>query len=141
MPTVHSGVNQTKIANNQMIGSGVFDYTRVKYRDDSKSLTSAPAGDTVKFFGELPAKAKIKNIKLIFEAMGSVTIAVGDSANSARYIPATDVSAVGMVELKVASGFDYTVGTVSGDNQILLTIAGGTTANSAKTVIGIIEYV
>ena len=71
----------------------------------------------------------------------SVTFAVGDSVDSARYITASNVSAAGMIELKVADGFDYVVGTVTGDNQVLITIAGAPITASALTIKGVLSYV
>ena len=142
MATQYSGVNQSKTENGQMIGDGVFDYTRIKYRDDSKVLNNNVVGDTIKVFGVLPPKARIKNIKIFYPAMGSsVTFAVGDSVDSARYITASSVSAAGMIELKVADGFDYVVGTVTGDNQVLITIAGASTTASNLTIKGVLSYV
>lgn len=142
MATQYSGVNQAKTENGQMIGDGVFDYTRVKHRDESRLLNKNAVGDTVKVFGILPPKARIKNIKIFYPAMGSnVTFAVGDSVNPARYITASSVSTAGMIELKVADGFDYVVGTVTGDNQVLITIAGAETTASDLTIKGVLSYV
>ena len=97
---------------------------------DTYTAAGLVAGSTIAF-PQLPDGAKIVDICLFWADMGaagSTQVSVGDSASAARYVAATDVgTGIGSLSLQQdgkQAGFQYEIGTATGDNVILLTTAG-----------------
>ena len=74
---------------------------------------------------DLPEGARISNIKLYFEDLGSgVTLDVGTPTNDDLFIAAVDVSSAGVKEMDLIGGSDYVIGTNDGDESLIITSAG-----------------
>jgi len=124
------GVNQTKIDTggiDNRLDNGLKD-ARVKVCHDSYvALGTEAAASTIKMCGALPAGAKIVGVALACNDVGSgVTFSVGDSNSATRYYNAVDAHNTKKFNAIEQTGLGYEIGTVTGDNQILITTAGAT---------------
>ena len=104
---------------------------------DSYEFSSTVADKTVALFGQLPANLMITGINVVFDDLGTgVTIDIGDSADADRYVDGLDVAtAAGDSQSLEITGMHYTIGTASGDNQVVLTVLDATATGSLKVSI------
>jgi len=135
------GVNQTLIdaGGVAVISAGQLN-GRVKVNMDSYSLASQTgATDVLRLFGTLPAGARVLGIRLMQTGTQTSTISVGDLASAARYLAA---GATG-IQTAQASLYipcaQYTIGTSTNDNQIIITFAGA--VGAAGTLYAEVYYV
>lgn len=131
MATV-KGTNQTAIDTGglaQKLDNGLKD-ARIKVAHDTYTAVGDEAAATViKMGGALPAGAKIVGIGLACNDIGSgVTLSVGDSNSATRYYNAVDGHNTRGFNTILVGGMGYEIGTVSGDEQILITTASATLA-------------
>jgi hypothetical protein len=136
------------LANKQL--SGVID-ARVKAMIDSYVTTGAneDISSTIAVGQVIPKGANILNIIISVSASlgsGSTTLTVGDtgSGRAAAYLTAFACSGAVIYDMTgtygVAAGFQYVVGTLTGDNQILLTTAGAHNTTASVTIKVIVLY-
>lgn len=123
------GVNRTLITagGESQILSGQVD-ARVKCMVDTYvPLGTETAGSTIAMGGLIPTGARIIDVKIINAAQtASLTLSAGDSNSAARYTAAHAADTILVSTAIKAAGFNYVIGTNSGDNQILITTAGAT---------------
>lgn len=134
---IATAVAATGLANKQ--DQGLID-ARMKVSIDTYTTSgNEGVGSTITMGPILPQGARIINIDLIYTAMSGATISVGDTNSASRYQNGTAVTSAGKTGITAAAGINYEIGTNTGDNQIVLTIAGATLAASA-TIKVLIEY-
>lgn len=105
---------------------------------DTVTFAAADATSVGTVCGLLPAGLMVISVSLSFEDLGtSVTLDVGDSSDPNRYLDGVDAAtAAGSTEIGlIFAGQNYVVGTNSGDNQILITVADAAATGSVKIVV------
>jgi hypothetical protein len=127
------GVNATKLATN--IGANVIDTGMVRAVEyvmyDEYEASSLASGSTITLFDKIPNGAVVTEIIVIADDLGtsSSTFAVGDSNDDNRYLAAYATGSATFKALSTSgvidTGIGYRIGTNAGDNQILITTAGG----------------
>lgn len=107
---------------------------KVRVMFDSYEAASLASGSTIKVGKDLKAGTRILDVWIIADALGSgVTLSAGDSDTAARYISATAANSANLrIDLDTIGGFNYEIGTNSGDETILITLAG--TASGTGTI-------
>ena len=116
---------------------------RVRCMVDSYEAAAVGAGSTIQMGQALPVGAKVLNVILAFDALGSATIDVGDADNVDRYVDGVDVSSAGVfgsVEAALIDGIAYEVlgtgATASGDDTtILLTTISASITGTIKLIV------
>ena len=105
---------------------------RVQY--DTYEASSLASGSDISV-ARLPKGAKVYDIIVHFDALGSATISVGDSGAAARYIAATSVSSAGQMSMSqegaiAGVGYENTA-----ETDVLLTTGGGSITGTIKVVV------
>jgi len=109
---------------------------KVRVMTDTYEASSLAAGSTIYMGNTLPVGARILNVILAFDALGSATISVGDSTTTDRYIAATDVSSAGMVDMAEGSKIDgllYEITSTTRD--IILTTASAAITGTVHLIV------
>ena len=148
MSTVY-GVNRT-LANtpeeSDITDPGLLE-GKVRVMTDTYEAASTASGTVIEVGRKLPVKARILEIELITDALGSSrTLTVGDYNDVNRYITATTCNTGNLrTRLLIIDGFLYEIlGThdtktggegLSTDRQIILTVGGGSASGTIKLVI------
>lgn len=120
------GVNKTLVDAGGVakIAQGNTD-ARVKVMFDTYEASALATSSTISMGSTLPTGAVIIGMKLAYDALSTVTLSVGDSADADRYIDDFDsANTAGNTDAILVDGLGYVVGTASGDNQILITTTG-----------------
>lgn len=113
---------------------------RVKQSFDTYTILGTEGvGSTIIMGPILPQGARIRNVIIVYSANAAATLAVGDSNSAARYIPAQSIATAGKTDCSLVAAINYQIGTVSGDNQIVITTGGATL--TAGTIVVMITYV
>ena len=103
---------------------------------DTYELNSIAADSTIALCGKLPANMMIVGINVVFDALGAgVTLDIGDSDDADRYVDGLDVSSAGQSNAIAISGMQYSIGTNSGDNQLVATVLGAAATGTLKVTI------
>lgn len=85
---------------------------------------------------QLPDGAVVHGGILYFDALGAgVTLEVGDSTDSARYLSATVCTAAGSAIFDAVDGSGYVIGTNTGDGEIIATVGVGAATGTIRSVI------
>ena len=128
-------------------GNGVIDARQKALLDSYTTLGSTEdATSTIAIGTKLPKGAIIKNINLsLSKALtSSVTLSVGDSDTAGRYLASIATTAAILTDMKgsygVVGGFQYVIGTATGDDQILITINAANNAVAAAVIRVTVEY-
>jgi len=129
------GVNFTNITATPVVKADSSEWhgnIRVQY--DSYEASSLASGSDISV-ARLPKGAKVYDIIVHFDALGSATISVGDSANAARYIAATSVSSAGQMSMSqegaiAGVGYEQTA-----ETDIILTTGGASITGTIKCVV------
>ena len=105
---------------------------RVQY--DTYEASSLASGSDISV-ARLPKGAKVYDIIVHFDALGSATISVGDSGAAARYIAATSVSSAGQMSMSqegaiAGVGYENTA-----ETDILLTTGSASISGTIKCVV------
>ena len=105
---------------------------RVQY--DTYEASSLASGSDISV-ARLPKGAKVYDIVVHFDALGSATISVGDSGAAARYIAATSVSSAGQMSMSqegaiAGVGYENTA-----ETDILLTTGSASISGTIKCVV------
>ena len=105
---------------------------RVQY--DTYEASSLASGSDISV-ARLPKGAKVYDIVVHFDALGSATISVGDSGAAARYIAATSVSSAGQMSMSqegaiAGVGYENTA-----ETDVLLTTGGASITGTIKVVV------
>ena len=105
---------------------------RVQY--DTYEASSLASGSDISI-ARLPKGAKVYDIVVHFDALGSATISVGDSGAAARYIAATSVSSAGQMSMSqegaiAGVGYENTA-----ETDILLTTGSASISGTIKCVV------
>ena len=135
MTTYVSGVSYAKAiapdATNK-IGPGTWG-GRVRVQHDTYTTASTASGVVIRM-GKLPAGARVLGVSISNAAQGSgVTLAIGNggSGQGAIFSAATAASSASTGTFKnLIGGSAYTVGTLSGDDVMTVTV-GGASATGA----------
>ena len=135
----YKGVNATKAADatgDNIISPGK-DKAVLKVMYDTYEASSVAINDTILMGTTLPDGAVIQAIRVICDDLGTgVTLDVGDSNDDDRYDTAIDVaSAASATWCDNIAGHGYVIGTNSGDNQIMLTVEGGSATGTIQISI------
>jgi hypothetical protein len=131
------GVNTTKVdagtKQDNWIDQGLIK-SGLKVMTDVYEAAALAIGSTIKV-ANLPAGARVHRVDLAFDALGAATVDVGDSADANRYLGGVDVSAAGFEGGCLVDGAQYEIGTVAGDDEILITTAGAAITGTIKATI------
>jgi len=109
-------------------GSKVADgliITKQRVWSDEYEAAALAAGTIV--IADLPVGAKVQSVSVYHDALGAETLAAGASTTADRYFAAVSANDVLKNESGLVDGFNYVIGTNSGDNLILLTNSGAIT--------------
>ena len=132
------GVNKTLVDTGGMskIAQGLVD-GRVKVMSDSYEASGLTTSSTIQMGQILPAGARVCGYQLAYDAISTVSLALGDTASggSARYLASVDTANTAGVKNDIlVDGLDYVIGTASGDNQILVSTTGVSAATGTIKV-------
>lgn len=109
---------------------------RVRVLTDQITLAAAQIADVIEIGQGLKAGAIILGIDLQFAALGAATtLDVGDNDSATRYKTAVATDSAGVDSAIAIAGLHYKVGTASGDDQIVLTLAGGAATGLVKITV------
>lgn len=131
-----NGTNYAKTAD--PTSSNILDRAviggKVKVMHDSYEAASLASGTTIKIGKDLQSGDRILDVWIVADALGdNVTLSAGDSDTATRYISATVANTANLrIDLDQIDGFNYEIGTNSGDNTILIT-TGSSTGTQAAT--------
>ena len=129
------GVNFTKRTAEpveKVIASQSHGRLRVQY--DSYEASSLASGSDISV-AKLPAGAIVYDIVVHFDALGSATIAVGDSADADRYITATSVSSAGQMSMSQEGAIDGFGYENTAETDILLTTGSAAITGTVKCTV------
>jgi|TARA_Y100000114_G_C11681654_1_gene288868 hypothetical protein len=129
------GVNFTKRTAEpveKVIASQSHGRLRVQY--DSYEASSLASGSDISV-AKLPAGAIVYDIVVHFDALGSATIAVGDSADADRYITATSVSSAGQMSMSQEGAIDGFGYENTAETDILLTTGSAAITGTVKCAV------
>ena len=129
------GVNFTKRTAEpveKVIASQSHGRLRVQY--DSYEASSLASGSDISV-AKLPAGAIVYDIVVHFDALGSATIAVGDSADADRYITATSVSSAGQMSMSQEGAIDGFGYENTAETDILLTTGSAAISGTVKCAV------
>jgi hypothetical protein len=129
------GVNFTKRTAEpveKVIASQSHGRLRVQY--DSYEASSLASGSDISV-AKLPAGAIVYDIVVHFDALGSATIAVGDSADADRYITATSVSSAGQMSMSQEGAIDGFGYENTAETDILLTTGSASISGTVKCAV------
>lgn len=129
------GVNFTKRTAEpveKVIASQSHGRLRVQY--DSYEASSLASGSDISV-AKLPAGAIVYDIVVHFDALGSATIAVGDSADADRYITATSVSSAGQMSMSQEGAIDGFGYENTAETNILLTTGSAAITGTVKCAV------
>ena len=129
------GVNFTKRTAEpveKVIASQSHGRLRVQY--DSYEASSLASGSDISV-AKLPAGAIVYDIVVDFDALGSATIAVGDSADADRYITATSVSSAGQMSMSQEGAIDGFGYENTAETDILLTTGSAAITGTVKCAV------
>ena len=105
---------------------------RVQY--DTYEASSLASGSDISV-ARLPKGAKVYDIVVHFDALGSATISVGDSGAAARYIAATSVSSAGQMSMSQEGAIDGVGYENTAETDVLLTTGGASITGTIKCVV------
>ena len=105
---------------------------RVQY--DTYEASSLASGSDISV-ARLPKGAKVYDIVVHFDALGSATISVGDSGSAARYIAATSVSSAGQMSMSQEGAIDGVGYENTAETDILLTTGSASISGTIKCVV------
>ena len=129
------GVNFTKRTAEpveKVIASQSHGRLRVQY--DSYEASSLASGSDISV-AKLPAGAIVYDIVVHFDALGSATIAVGDSTDADRYITATSVSSAGQMAMSKEGAIDGFGYENTAETDILLTTGSAAISGTVKCAV------
>ena len=129
------GVNFTKSTAEpveKVIASQSHGRLRVQY--DSYEASSLASGSDISV-AKLPAGAIVYDIVVQFDALGSATISVGDSADADRYITATSVSSAGQMSMSQEGAIDGFGYENTAETDILLTTGSAAITGTVKCAV------
>jgi len=129
------GVNFTNITATPVVKADSSEWhgnIRVQY--DSYEASSLASGSDISV-ARLPKGAKVYDIIVHFDALGSATISVGDSANAARYIAATSVSSAGQMSMSQEGAIDGVGYEQTAETDIILTTGSAAISGTIKCVV------
>ncbi len=139
MATVY-GTNYTKYLTPTSADSSITDpgelAGKVRVMTDTYEASAVASGSTIYMGKPLPVGARILNVLMFFDALGSATISVGDSTSTARYITATSVSSAGGVDMAEGDKVDgllYEITSTTDD--IILTTASASITGTVKLIV------
>lgn len=137
MATVY-GVNYTKYltpTSSNITDPGELE-GKVRVMTDTYEASALASGSTIHIGKPLPVGARILDVILAFDALGSATISVGDSSSTARYITATSVSSAGMVDMAEGDKVDGLLYEITSDTvDIILTTASAAITGTVKVIV------
>lgn len=109
------------------VDAGMTD-SKVLVMMDTYEAAALAAGSTIQMGKTLPIGSKIVDILIHCDALGSATLAVGDTDSSGRYITAYSVSGATKKSLTTDGNIDGKQYTIDGDDdtEILLLTASTT---------------
>ena len=105
---------------------------RVQY--DTYEASSLASGSDISV-ARLPKGAKVYDIVVHFDALGSATISVGDSGAAARYIAATSTASAGQMSMSQEGAIDGVGYENTAETDVLLTTGGGSITGTIKVVV------
>lgn len=135
------GVNRTILNTEprEKLDPGLHD-GRVKVLMDIYEASALEAASTIDMGGLLPTGARILDVILITDALGSgVTLEVGDDEDPNRYITSTACNTANQVtRLNAIAGQQYEVDMTTAstpDNQVVITTAGAAATGTINLIV------
>jgi regulator of extracellular matrix RemA (YlzA/DUF370 family) len=132
------GVNKTKAltpTSGNILDPGQLA-GKVRVMTDTYEAAAIAAGSVIYMGDSLPIGARILDVVLAFDALGSATISVGDSTSAARYLDALSVASAGikgMIEDDNVDGLLYEITSTTRD--IILTTASASITGTIKLIV------
>jgi len=118
------GVNKTKTLTpdgGHIVSAGdLGGNIRIMY--DQYEAAGEAAGSVIYMGQQLPVGARVLNVILAHDALGSATFDVGDTDDPDRYIDGANVSSAGIVSMSEAALVDGLGYEIDGDNDQDITI-------------------
>lgn len=131
------GVNKTLIdaGGVSKILNGMID-GRVKCFIDTYEAAALATSSTISMGPTLPDGARVIGYNLAYDALSTVSLALGDSASTGRYLASVDTAnTAGNKNDILVDGLNYIIGTTSGDNQILISTTGVSAATGTIKLV------
>lgn len=132
------GVNATKAADpspSNILDPGTLG-GKVRVLVDSYEAAALAAASDITVGRDLPAGAIVVGVKISTDALGAgVTVEVGDSDDSDRYVAAVDCTAATETDAVLVDGLGYVIGTNTGDETILITTGVGAATGTISIVV------
>jgi hypothetical protein len=132
------GVNVTKYdaetSDTTWIDQGLIK-SSIRVWSDVYEAAALAIGQTIGL-AQLPDGAVVHGGILYFDALGAgVTLEIGDSTDSARYLSATVCTAAGSALFDAVDGSGYAIGTNAGDGEIIATVGVGAATGTVRSVV------
>ena len=105
---------------------------RVQY--DTYEASSLASGSDISV-ARLPKGAKVYDIVVHNDALGSATISVGDSGAAARYIAATSTASAGQMSMSQEGAIDGVGYENTAETDVLLTTGGASITGTIKCYV------
>ena len=129
------GTNFTNITADPIVKIDSGEWSgKMRVQFDTFEASSLASGSDISV-ARLPKGAKVYDIVVHFDALGSATISVGDSGAAARYIAATSVSSAGQMSMSQEGAIDGVGYENTAETDVLLTTGGGSVSGTIKCVV------
>ena len=129
------GTNFTNITADPIVKIDSGEWSgKMRVQFDTFEASSLASGSDISV-ARLPKGAKVYDIVVHFDALGSATISVGDSGAAARYIAATSVSSAGQMSMSQEGAIDGVGYENTEETDILLTTGSAAITGTIKCVV------
>ena len=129
------GTNFTNITADPIVKIDSGEWSgKMRVQFDTFEASSLASGSDISV-ARLPKGAKVYDIVVHFDALGSATISVGDSGAAARYIAATSTSSAGQMSMSQEGAIDGVGYENTEETDILLTTGSAAISGTIKCVV------
>ncbi len=127
------GVNFTNITATPQVNADSSEWTgKLRVQFDSFEASSLASGSDISV-ARLPKGAKVWDVVIMHDALGTgVTLAVGDSADTDRYVTATAAATAGVISMHNDGAIDGFGFEQTAETDILITTGGGSASGTIK---------
>ena len=130
------GTNFTNATADPVVNTDSSEWSgKVRVQYDVYEASSLASGSDISV-AKLPKGAKVYDVVIHHGALGSgVTLAVGDSSDTDRYITATAAATDGKVVMSEDGAIDGVAYEQTAETDILITTGGGTATGTIKCMV------
>ena len=127
------GVNFTNITATPQVNADSSEWTgKLRVQFDSFEASSLASGSDISV-ARLPKGAKVWDVVIMHDGLGTgVTLAVGDSADTDRYVTATAAANAGVISMHNDGAIDGFGFEQTAETDILITTGGGSASGTIK---------